>query len=212
MDLDITEQKKSERALKELNETLEQRVANRTAELAESEGRLRLFVEHAPAALAMFDRDMHYLSASRRWLTDYGLEGRNLLGLSHYEVFPEISEYWKEAHRRGLAGEVVQTEEDRFDRADGSVQWLRWEIRPWNTATGEIGGIVIFTEDITDRKKAEDEIKRYMEELRVSNEELTRFNRAAVDRELRMVELKKEINKLSTESGHPPPYKVDFGE
>ena len=71
MGIDITEVKNAERALKELNETLEQRVADRTAELAESEGRLRLFIEHAPAALAMLDREMRYMSveqmAGRLW-------------------------------------------------------------------------------------------------------------------------------------------------
>ena len=97
-----------------------------------------------------------------------------------------------------------------IERSDGSVQWLRWEVRPWHTATGELGGIVIFTEDITEHKQAEDEIKRYMEELRASNNELTRFNRAAVDRELRMVDLKKEINKVCEEAGLPPRYRVDF--
>jgi len=123
--------------------------------LRESEERLRLFIDHAPAALAMFDSRMCYLNASRRWLTDYNLGDRDLNGLSHYEVFPEIPEYWKAAHRRGLAGELVQAECDRFERADGTVQWLRWEVRPWHDSKGDVGGIVIFTEDITERKLAE---------------------------------------------------------
>ena len=63
--------------------------------LQESEERLRLFIGHAPASLAMFDRSMRYLSASRRWLTDFNLEQIDLTGLSHYEMFPEISEKWK---------------------------------------------------------------------------------------------------------------------
>lgn len=62
-------------------------------------------------------------------------------------------------HRLALAGEFQQSEEDRFDRADGSVQWLRWQIRPWFSSGGEIGGIVICTEDITERKRIEEELR-----------------------------------------------------
>lgn len=122
-----------------------------TDALRELEERQRLFIEHAPAALAMFDREMRYLAVSQRWLDDYRLGSRNLLGLSHYEVFPEIPEQWKAVHRRGLAGEVIRAEEDPFTRADGSVQWLRWEVRPWSRADGSVGGIVAFSEDITER-------------------------------------------------------------
>ncbi|MHC1744466.1 MAG: PAS domain S-box protein [Syntrophobacteraceae bacterium] len=129
--------------------------------LRRSEERLRLFVEHAPASLAMFDRQMRYVAFSRRWLSDYGLGERDLTGLSHYEVFPEISEHWKRVHRRGLAGEVVREDDDCFERADGSVQWLRWEVRPWRDLAGEVAGIVIFTEDVTELKRAQETRLRY---------------------------------------------------
>ena len=129
------------------------------AAIRETEERFRLFIEHAPAALAMFDREMRYLHVSLRWRTDYGIGERDLRGVSHYEVFPEIPERWKEAHKRGLQGQIFHSEEDRFERADGSVQWIRWEIRPWHNNAGAVGGIVIFTEDVTEHHQAEDKVR-----------------------------------------------------
>lgn len=89
-------------------------------------------------------------------------------GVSHYDVFPEIPERWKEAHRRGLAGEVVREERDSFIRVDGTRQWLRWEIRPWYEASGKIGGIAIFTEDITEQHQAQQHLQQSEQRFRVA--------------------------------------------
>ncbi|MFO1398149.1 MAG: PAS domain S-box protein [Burkholderiales bacterium] len=131
--------------------------ARRAAEdaMRASEARLRLLVEHAPAAIAIFDRKMRYLAVSQRWHDDYTLGERDVVGHSHYEVFPEIGDDWRAVHGRALAGEIVRNDEDAFVRADGTTQWLRWEVRPWRTDDGGIGGIVIFTEDITASKRAQ---------------------------------------------------------
>ena len=119
------------------------------------EKQLQLFIEYAPAALAMFDNKMCYLSASNRWLSDYGLENLNIIGQSHYKIFPEIPEKWIEFHHRGLSGEVLRKDNDCFKRADGTEQWLNWEIRPWYNSRDEVAGIVIFSEDVTLRTQSE---------------------------------------------------------
>lgn len=126
--------------------------------LRESEGKLRLFIDHAPSALAMFDDGMRYVAVSRRWMSDYRLVD-SVIGRCHYDVFPDIPERWRAIHRRALAGEVISSEEDRFERADGTAHWLRWEVRPWFRANGSIGGMVAMSEDITERKLAQDALR-----------------------------------------------------
>lgn len=120
---------------------------------------LRRFVESVPAAIAMFDRDMRYLAVSRRYASDCLLDHASFLGACHYDLFPDLPERWKAAHRRALAGELVRCDEDRYDRTDGAVQWLRWEMKPWHAPDGSVGGIMVFTEDITARKQAEEALR-----------------------------------------------------
>lgn len=144
-------------------------------QLKTSEQRLRMFIEHAPAAIAVFDTQMRYIITSRRWLVDYRLKNKPIIGKTHYEVFPEIPDEWKEHHARCLAGEVLKRDEDSFVRADGTVDWLKWELRPWRTQQGEIGGIIIFTEVITQRKLQQEALKNTTRELARSNKDLEQF-------------------------------------
>jgi PAS domain S-box-containing protein len=146
---DITEHKLAEETIRRAESALRER-----------EEQLRLCVEHSPAAIAMFDREMKYLVVSRRWMEAYRLGDQSIIGRSHYEVFPEISQRWIEIHRRCLAGAVEQCDEDSFFRNDGRTDWIRWEARSWRQADDSIGGIIIFCEDITERKRGKEEILR----------------------------------------------------
>ncbi|WP_066382855.1 PAS domain S-box protein [Anabaena sp. CA = ATCC 33047] len=131
------------------------------AALQQQEITLRLFAQYAPASIAMFDKNMHYVMVSQRWVDDYQLNSAgSIIGRSHYEIFPELPERWRQIHQRCLAGAVDKCEEDSFIRPNGMQQWIRWEIHPWHTATGEIGGIIIFSEDITQRKQAEQSLAK----------------------------------------------------
>jgi PAS domain S-box-containing protein len=137
VNMDVTERKLAELALHAREKLLE------------------TFVKNVPAPVAMLDRDMRYLQVSDRWCGDY-LAGRaQVLGRSHYELFPEMPERWKEVHRRALAGETLRADEDHWVGQDGP-HWARWEVRPWMTLEGSIGGILILAEDISHRKQMEE--------------------------------------------------------
>ena len=142
--------------LRQLNTALGQK----SEALRRSEERLRFFVKHNPAAVAMLDRDLRYVLYSSRWLADYRLGERDLTGMSHYEVFPETPPAWRAALERCLAGATEKSEDEKFVRADGSVDYVRWEIHPWYDEQQEIGGVIIFTEVITERKNQEKKIAR----------------------------------------------------
>jgi PAS domain S-box-containing protein len=123
--------------------------------LLESRRQTTLMIEQAPIAIAMFDRDMNYLAASDRWVADYGNGLATLAGLNHYDVWPDLSEEWKQVHRDGMAGIVTRNDSDLWIRPDGSRRWLRWAVHPWKGDNGLVGGIIMSSEDITPYKRTE---------------------------------------------------------
>lgn len=124
-------------------------------ELHQSRDLMRYVIEHMRGAVAVHDRDLNYIYVSRRYLADYNVKEQDVIGRHHYDVFPDLPEKWRKVHQRCLQGEILSAERDSFPRADGSVQWTRWECRPWYEEGGTIGGIIIYTEVITEQVEAE---------------------------------------------------------
>ena len=133
-----------------------------------------LFIEQMPTATAMFDTEMNYIAVSEKWRIDYQLTDQKILGKSHYDIFPEISEKWKQIYQKCLTGVSDKRDEDKLIKKDGEIQWLKWEIKPWYKDKTTIGGIIVHTTDITERKKTE-------EQLRISEETFRgNFENAAI--------------------------------
>jgi PAS domain S-box-containing protein len=127
------------------------------ARLHLSEQQLRRFIETAPVELAMFDRDGRIIAVSdtyrRAKLGDWPSSA--VVGRLIDELRPAMDARWAERRRRSLEGEVLSSDAESFTDAKGVVSWQRWELRPWFTGSGAIGGLVYFTEDITDRIETE---------------------------------------------------------
>ena len=143
-------------------ELVQQEVERKAHEIIASEGRMRMLVRHTPSAVAMFDRQMRYIMTSDRWLKDYGLKEKDIIGRSHYDVFPEILDMpeWLDHHQRCMRGEILSRDEDAWVRADGHTEWVRWALHPWRDSDGYVGGIIMFTEVITEEKRARSELLR----------------------------------------------------
>ncbi len=131
---------------------------------------LRQLIKQAPVAIAMFDRDMVYLAASEQWLQVFGLERASIIGRCHYDIFPNLPKRYIDAHRRGLRGEQVSEEFDSFDDHGGSSKYFRWQVQPWQGVGGQTGGIIIISEDLTQRVTAERALKSSEHRLRLAVE------------------------------------------
>jgi diguanylate cyclase (GGDEF)-like protein/PAS domain S-box-containing protein len=163
---EFSETQRAHAELREANELLESRVAERTAELARANTVLsgalqdfRSMVRQAPISIAMFDRDMRYIATSESWIREFDRGQGKLEGRSHYDVHPDRPEAWIAVHRRGLAGELINKDEDLWVQADGTKIWLRWAVSPWRNEEGAIGGIIMMSKDITRRRQAEERLR-----------------------------------------------------
>ncbi|MFP4065235.1 MAG: ATP-binding protein [Bacteroidales bacterium] len=155
--VDVTESKNNERALCHWHELM------------------RYIIEHDRSAIAVHDKDCRYIYVSKRYLSDYKVREEDVIGKHHYEVFPDLPEKWREAHRRALDGEVTGAEDDPYYKDDGTVEWTRWECRPWFEANGEIGGFIVYTELITERKNIELQLMTAKEKAQESDRLKTAF-------------------------------------
>ena len=149
--------------------TLKQQLAEAQAEIERQNvalQALRSFVQHSPGAHAIFDTEMRYIAASQGYLTDYNITDKPYLGERHYDLFPEMPERWKDVHSRVLNGAIEAADADSFERPDGSITYNKWECRPWHRADGTIGGLITYTEVVTDKIRAEQQLTERESQLR----------------------------------------------
>jgi len=169
---EITERKRAERQILELNASLEQRVNERTAALKTSEARLRALVEHAPEAIVVFDGNtgrFHFGNEHASRL--YGVPMEKLTELTPADVSPEFqpdgrrsSELARELMDEALAGGMPVFEWLHRQQPDGRL--ISTEVRLLRLPAEGQNLIRASITDNTDRKRAERALRESEQKFR----------------------------------------------
>jgi signal transduction histidine kinase len=151
---DVTEQRRSERLIREHNALLETRVAERTASLRRSEQQMRLITDSIPALVAYVGSDRTYRYINRGYQDWFGLDpahpqavsAREFLGLDTYNrIRPHVTQ--------AMRGEAVTFEYD-LRTVDGRNLVARTSLIPEVATDGSVAGCFELTFDITDQRRS----------------------------------------------------------
>lgn len=126
----------------------------------------RQFTKICPLALVMLDRELRIIFATDKWVSMCRLQNQDLYGKNYFELLPHLPERWRDTFNDCLKGEHQRREEEAFLRPTGITEWFRWEVRPWHLENGQIGGLMLFFENITERKIIESELQSSVESFR----------------------------------------------
>ncbi len=191
MGIDVTEIKRAQSALREANETLEGRVADRTAQLeaarAEAEEGKRLLesvMEALPVGMAIIDSKGGNIKSNRAFEQVWGGPRPPAHSIADYAAYkawwsdtgePVRPEEWASA-RAVQKGETISGQMLEIQRFDGSRAFVLNSASPVTDVGGKIIGSAVAIQDITDLKQAEDALKEQTRQLEAANKELESFS------------------------------------
>ncbi len=188
---DITEQKKVEEELKKAKENVDKIVVARTLELQKQTTFLSSVLENVPDMIFVKDaKDLKFELFNKAGEELLGQKRKDLIGKNDYNFFPKNqADFFVKKDRETLSNkQLVDIPEEPIDTKSGR-RYLHTKKIPILNPEGKPLYLMGISEDITDRRKYEDQMKK-------RNIELEKFNKAAVGRELKMVELKRKISEL----------------
>ena len=158
---EMTERRRAEEQLRVLNETLEQRVAERTEALREREERLRRIFKQSPAGIVQTDVHGNMTLVNDRWCEMLGFSRAELLGRNVADVTDASSLELTCENVRWLAegGPDFQIEKN-YRRKDGTILQVQSNMAGLRDAAGRYQGLLAVVLDITERKRAEETVTR----------------------------------------------------
>lgn len=170
--------------------------------------RMAMIADSAPNSITVHGFDGRYLWANRRTSEMHGYSHDEFMELNLRQVDVPTSAMLIEARMLDLRARGEATFEVVHRCKDGRS--LPFHVAATVIAWDDKDAILSVATDITEREQVAEELRHHAADLSSRNEELRLFNRAAVGRELRMIELKQEVNALCERLGEPPRHALDF--
>lgn len=187
-----------EQRMKELEKEAAMRKRAEEA-LRESEAQYHGIFDSATDSFLIFDLDGNIVHANPRACEMYGYSHEELIKLSGKDIVHPDYYHLFEQFKRDLQTTGEFQAESIDVRKDGTT--FNIEVKGTDFDYKGTKHLLAVIRDVTERKRTE-------EELMKKHDELERFTRLAVGRELRIIELKKEINALLEELGKEPRYRI----
>ncbi|MEJ0059477.1 MAG: ATP-binding protein [Terricaulis sp.] len=125
----------------------------------------QLLLDEGAISAFLLDNAGRILVMSNRAREGLGLG--DVVGQRFEDVCPWVSDRWRDAFTRALAGENVRCDEEEVMTPDGA-RWLQWEVRAWRNAEGVVTGALLHGRDITSIVKAQRDVVANEERLRIA--------------------------------------------
>jgi len=171
------------------------------AALRESEEKYKSLHESAGMGIGYYSLDGKVISYNLLAARHMGGNPEEFTGKSVYELFPSSeAEVYMVRIRKAAASNEPQEYEDKVE-LPGGVKWFVSVFTRILNSSNQVIGVQIISSDISKNKQAE-------EALQQKNDELERFQRLTIGREVRMIELKKEVNQLLQQAGQQEKYRI----
>lgn len=117
---------------------------------------INFLIKDSPTAVAIVDMNMCFISHSEIWQREFASNFDSLIGKSYYDILPNTPEALRKIHIDCLNGASNFNKGQKFLAPNGTVQWLSWKINNWKNDSGQINGLIVTLEDITETKRREE--------------------------------------------------------
>ncbi len=145
-------------------------------ELAKKEAMLQSFVTYVPATVAMFDKELNYLSVSSSWKDEFKMNDIRLIGENMFKISPNVPDERIKIYQDALAGIAYKNEDMAIEIPDKEmIQHYNIEVTPWYLSSNTIGGIIVSAQNITPSVRINKELKNAKKMADIANKAKSEF-------------------------------------